>query len=109
MNTGALPACADDLARFSASGSTSLGSKRGELYASLQSNVDTLSEKIAGLDEDASPTAQARYAVDVIKPALEQTRKSCDAAERLVSKDLWPFPSYQDILFAHHTGAVKKA
>lgn len=34
-----------------------------------------------------------------ILPAMEQTRTACDAIESLVSEDLWPLPSYTDLMF----------
>ena len=32
----------------------------------------------------------------------------CDAAERLVEAELWPFPKYAELLFHHQTGAPEE-
>jgi glutamine synthetase len=44
--------------------------------------------------------ARANYYRDHIIPAMEALRAEADALEMLVAKDLWPLPSYGDILFS---------
>ena len=36
---------------------------------------------------------------EVIVPAMEALRKPVDELEMIVDKDLWPMPSYGDLLF----------
>ena len=36
---------------------------------------------------------------DSVLPAMEQLRKDADAMETICSKEYWPLPSYNDILF----------
>ena len=36
---------------------------------------------------------------DTLLPAMERARTSCDALEGLVPVDLWPLPSYTELLF----------
>ena len=36
---------------------------------------------------------------DNVLPAMNAVREAADALEVLVAKDLWPLPSYQEILF----------
>jgi glutamine synthetase len=52
--------------------------------------------------ESATLDAQARanYYRDTVIPAMEALRESADGLEVLVAKDLWPLPSYGDILFS---------
>ena len=52
--------------------------------------------------ESGSLTAQARadYYRDTVIPAMEALRESADGLEVLVAKDLWPLPSYGDMLFS---------
>ena len=52
--------------------------------------------------EDASWGARelAEYYRDEIIPAMEAVRESADGLEVLVAKDLWPLPSYGDMLFS---------
>ena len=42
---------------------------------------------------------QAVYFKDVVKPAMEELRTPVDKLEMLVDKDLWPMPSYGDLIF----------
>ena len=48
---------------------------------------------IVGVDK------HARYMREVIVPAMEELRKPIDELEMIVDKDLWPMPSYGDLLF----------
>ena len=52
--------------------------------------------------ESGSLSAQARadYYRDTVIPAMEALRESADGLEVLVAKDLWPLPSYGDMLFS---------
>ena len=42
---------------------------------------------------------QARYAHDVICPAMEVLRAPVDHLEMIVDGRLWPMPTYGDLLF----------
>ena len=42
---------------------------------------------------------RAVYFKDVVKPAMEALRCPVDQLEMLVDKDLWPMPSYGDLIF----------
>ncbi|EJP18534.1 glutamine synthetase type III N-terminal domain protein [Lachnoanaerobaculum sp. ICM7] len=44
-------------------------------------------------------TAHAKYMHEVVVPAMEVLRKPIDTLEMIVDKDLWPMPSYGDLLF----------
>jgi glutamine synthetase len=43
--------------------------------------------------------ANARDVQDRLVPAMEAAREHCDAIERCVPADLWPMPTYTDLLF----------
>ena len=47
-----------------------------------------------------TPQARADYYRDTIIPAMEALREVADSLEVLVAKDLWPLPSYGDMLFS---------
>ena len=49
--------------------------------------------EVVGIDK------HARYMREVIVPAMEELRKPIDELEMIVDKDLWPMPSYGDLLF----------
>lgn len=42
---------------------------------------------------------QAEFFKDVVKPAMEDLRNPVDKLEMLVDKELWPMPSYGDLIF----------
>jgi glutamine synthetase len=64
----------------------------------LQAATDRLDE---ALDEhpEGDPLAHARHARDVIIPAMNAVRVAGDQLELLVADDLWPLPTYQEMLF----------
>ncbi|WFS63170.1 glutamine synthetase III [Pseudodesulfovibrio thermohalotolerans] len=64
----------------------------------LQQNILTLEEIIAK-DEFDSPEEDARYKVDKTLPAMLAIREVADSLEGIVADDLWPLPSYQEMLF----------
>jgi hypothetical protein len=39
---------------------------------------------------------------------MSEVRKFADSSERLIAKDLYPFPSYTDILLSHHVDSPSK-
>ena len=43
--------------------------------------------------------AQARYYHDVVMPAMSELRAPVDQLEMIVDKDMWPMPSYGDLIF----------
>jgi glutamine synthetase len=53
--------------------------------------------KIAG--EHALGKDQAEYFNTVVRPAMRELRTPIDELEMLVDKDLWPMPSYGDLIF----------
>ena len=60
-------------------------------------------ENLIKLMDDAGEIAEAdkhaEYMRKVIVPAMEELRKPIDELEMIVDKDLWPMPSYGDLLF----------
>jgi glutamine synthetase len=42
---------------------------------------------------------EARHARDVLLPKMRAVRAAADAAEGMVADDLWPLPTYQEMLF----------
>ena len=43
--------------------------------------------------------ARARFCHDQVVPAMEALRAPADRLEMMVDKELWPFPSYGDLIF----------
>jgi glutamine synthetase len=48
---------------------------------------------------DADPAHHARFIRDKVKPSMSDLREIVDDLESLVADDLWPIPTYRDILF----------
>ena len=71
------------------------------LTDSLAARLDTLRTALIAAESPAL-TAQTRadFYRDTVIPAMEALRESADGLEVLVAKDLWPLPSYGDILFS---------
>ena len=42
---------------------------------------------------------EALHARDSLLPAMEAVRASADALEGIVADDLWPLPTYQEMLY----------
>lgn len=68
-----------------------------ELVKNLQDSLDALAEKNA--HEADSVKAEAEYACKVLVPAINLVRKYADELEGYVADDLWPLPTYQEMLF----------
>ncbi len=91
---------------------TALGAFCAVTEENLLCEVNSLTDSLAGrltalrtaLDkaENVALTAQERadFYRDTVIPAMEALRESADGLEVLVAKDLWPLPSYGDMLFS---------
>ncbi len=67
------------------------------LVKDLQDAADEL-EKVMG-HEAKNLKAEARHMCDVVLPAMNKVRAVADQLEELVPDDLWPLPTYQEMLF----------
>ena len=63
----------------------------------FRSHLDTLETLIN--KETTTEKQAARYAADELLPLMETIRKLTDTIETNVSKEDWPLPDYNDILF----------
>ncbi len=78
------------------------------LLLQINTLTDRLAERLtalsACLDEadrpDWNALGRAEYYRDAVIPAMDALRETADNLEVLVAKDLWPLPSYGDILFS---------
>ena len=55
-----------------------------------------LTDAAAGCEQTAQ---RAVYFREKVVPAMEALRKPVDQLEMMVAKDMWPMPSYGDLLF----------
>lgn len=75
-----------------------------KLIKAISSLLDEVEDAVCKLDEAVSSCSvsgrdKAVYARDVLIPLMEKLRTPVDELETMVSKDVWPVPSYGDLLF----------
>ena len=67
--------------------------------AALEKSVDRLEKALAHPGERGGTLAHARHYRDEIVPAMLEVRNAADALEPVVADDIWPLPTYQEMLF----------
>ena len=65
-----------------------------QLQAALSALGDVADEHVTG-----DTLAHAKYSHDKVIPAMAAVRTAADKLETIVSADLWPLPTYQEMLF----------
>jgi glutamine synthetase len=84
-----------------AGGSTAAGKKTlttlSRLIDDFQAGTDALSKAL----EHAGKTAEAhaRYCRDKVVPLMTALREAGDAIEVMAPSDVWPLPTYREMLF----------
>ena len=73
-------------------------SRLSGLVSDMESAADSL-EKAIGHEAGGSVHKHAEYFRDQVVPAMLEVRKVSDAMEAIISDDLWPLPTYQEMLF----------
>lgn len=91
VNVGALKAAGveADLAPL-----TEVSDAVAELRAALATLAAALGDEVG---HDA--LAEAQHAKDALLPAMTAVRTAADAIEGIIADDLWPLPTYQEMLF----------
>ncbi len=68
------------------------------LVKKLQDGAKALEKVIQG-DAHGSAKEKTRFYADQVVPAMQAVRQPADALEQLIADDLWPLPTYQEMLF----------
>jgi len=68
------------------------------LVKELHDTIAALEERVTNKDTSSVP-ALARYYCDKVLPAMLAVRKVADVLEEVVADDLWPLPTYMEMLF----------
>jgi glutamine synthetase len=95
---------AGSLAKLKEAG-TSVPKSQAALLAELVNAIEELQTAIDRLDgvldehPEGDSLAHAKHARDMIIPAMNSVRAAGDRLELLVADDLWPLPTYQEMLF----------
>jgi glutamine synthetase len=69
------------------------------LTGTLETGIEALETALAHEAEGDEPMTHALHFRDHVIPAMSQVRVAADALEGLVSDELWPLPTYQEMLF----------
>ena len=76
-----------------------------EIFGTLVSSINELQSAIAKLEKaqahhtDGSPYDHAKHMRNDVFPALNSLRTAADKLEAQVADDLWPLPTYREMLF----------
>jgi len=100
IETGILPACTKDLATYAAL--PALAGEREATYKGVKAASDKLKELFEKCPH-GDLKAEATYLCDVVKPQMVEVRKLTDKAEGLIEKDLYPYPTYEALIYSHHS------
>jgi glutamine synthetase len=77
---------------------TETAQKVADLTKAMMDSASKLAAALSSHDFD-SPEAHMQYLVATVRPLMDEVRKSADALEAEVADDLWPLPTYQEMLF----------
>ena len=66
--------------------------------ADLRAALITLGDALAA-DGGSTATAEAEHSRDALLPAMTAVRSAADLLEGVVADDLWPLPTYQEMLY----------
>merc|ERR1711972_1204815 len=99
IETGILPACAKDMAKFRAM--PQLGGDRESTYLGIKDETDKLKALFEKKPHDLQ--AEAKYLCDVIKPQMEAVRALVDQSEGLMELGLYPYPTYEELIYSHQS------
>lgn len=72
--------------------------KVASLSDSMMTSVENLSHALSKHDFD-STEAHLQYFAKTIRPLMDEVRKYADALEEEIADELWPLPTYQEMLF----------
>ena len=73
--------------------------KTSALLAESYEALNHLAEVTAEIEKKEEGPERARYCLDVIMPAMTKLRTPVDALGMIVDKEMWPMPSYGDLMF----------
>jgi glutamine synthetase len=99
VETGILPACAKDMDKYAAM--PELGGDRLTTYTGIKRESDKLRQIFEKKPHDLH--AEATYLCDVIKPQMLAVRSLVDKAEGLLEAGLYPYPTYESLIYSHHS------
>ena len=73
--------------------------KTSRLLKSTNSAMSKLSKLVEQIMQHEEGRDRAVYCREKVVPAMEALREPVDELEMLVDKEMWPMPSYGDLIF----------
>ncbi|MFN5516061.1 MAG: glutamine synthetase type III, partial [Cyanobacteriota bacterium] len=72
-----------------------------KVSALVKSMMEKIGKLSAALDNHhfASPEEHMQYLAQIVRPLMDEIRDDGDSLEAEIADDLWPLPSYQEMLF----------
>jgi glutamine synthetase len=70
-----------------------------DLISDLNNRIESLEEVVEKASGIADAAEQARFYRESVFSVMEKVRESADELEEIVDTDLWPLPSYAEMLF----------
>jgi glutamine synthetase len=70
-----------------------------KLTDDFRSRSDALARMLEHANGDGTAEKHARYFRDKVVPAMAALRETADALECIIPHDLWPLPTYREMLF----------
>lgn len=70
------------------------------LLASMQKNIEDLDKTAAAASKVGEPAKKALAYKDKVIPAMKSLRSTADELENIVDADIWPLPTYAQMLFS---------
>jgi len=95
---GILPACVEDLQAYSAL--PELKGERAEVYSGIKAEADKLKELFGKRPHELAE--EATYLCETVKPQMAAVRGLVDKAEGLLDRGLYPYPTYEELIYSHH-------
>jgi glutamine synthetase len=98
VESGIIPACVKDLSTYK--DQVKMAGERPELYKKIVDETEKLKKVFANVPDNLE--AEAKYLCDTVKPQMTTLRALVDKAEGLMEKGLYPYPTYEKLLYPHH-------
>ena len=65
----------------------------------IKTGITCLENKLTDLHKIDSVSEQLTFAHDGFLKGLNDLREPCDSLEKIIDRDIWPMPTYKDLLF----------
>merc|ERR1711937_132717 len=98
VDSALIPACAKDLSIYK--DAPKLAGDRPKVYQRISEENEKLKAALEKVPSDDCEK-EAFYYCETVKPQIETVRSMVDKAEELMSADLYPFPTYEQLLYSH--------